>query len=139
MIGLLNLCCSVLVPGLCFLRRLIDLRRKVTYPCHHIFLSDTSLDLYTDAAGCLGYGAVFKTSWFHGTLPPQIANYNITFKKLFPFVPSLEIWGPALDNKCIVLHSDNYAVVHITNKQSSKDSSVMKLVRRLGLVCMQHN
>lgn len=169
LIGLLNFCCSVVVPGRCFLRRLIDLTIKVTKPNHHITLSaesrrdlkawklfvqhfngknlildqrwvsTTVLDLYTDAAGSLGYGAIFKTSWFYGVWPIPMAKFEITFKELFPIILALEIWGSRLRNKCITLHSDNYAAVHIINKQSSKDSNVMKLVRRMVLACMQFN
>lgn len=36
-------------------------------------------------------------------------------------------------------HSDNIAVVEIINKISSKDTSVMCLVRRLVLACLRHN
>ena len=87
--GLLNFACSVVVPGRAFLRRLIDLTKGIKSAHHFvrltksvkadleiwrsflddfngrsIFLSDVwtdsfSLNLYTDAAGSLGFGAVF--------------------------------------------------------------------------------
>lgn len=169
LIGLLNFCCSVVIPGRCFLRRLINLTVKVSKPTHRItmsadsrrdlkawflftqhfngknvllkqrWLSSPSLHLHTDAAGSLGYGAIFNNSWFYGEWPNHMTSFHITFKELFPIVLALEIWGTILKNKCIILHSDNYAVVHIINKQSCKDSVVMKLVRRLVLTCMQHN
>ena len=36
---------------------------------------------------------------------------------------ALEVWGSNLKNKCVTLHSDNYAVVHLINQQTSKNSS----------------
>lgn len=51
----------------------------------------------------------------------------------------METWGQALANKSIRFHSDNIAVVEIINKISSKDTSVMYLVRRLVLACLRHN
>ena len=68
-----------------------------------------------------------------------MTKYNITFKELFPIVLAIELWGSSLHTKCMILHSDNYAVVHIINKHTSKDSDIMKLVRRLVLACMQYN
>jgi len=89
LIGLLNFTCSVILPGRAFLRRLIDLTIGIQHPYHcvrlnkdvkadlqvwmqflagfngHAFFLDdlwvtsTSLKLFTDAAGSKGYGAVF--------------------------------------------------------------------------------
>lgn len=169
LLGLLNFCCKVVLPGRAFLRRLIDLTRHVVKPYHritlskearrdlsawHIFiehfngkhilldqkwLTDKAIHLFTDASGTLGYGAILETHWFYGSWPESIADANITYKEFFPITLSLEIWGAQLANKCIVLHSDNKAVVHIINKQSCKDNQIMYLVRRLIIACMKHN
>ena len=169
LIGYLNFCCNVVPPGRCFLRRLIDKTKNVSNPSHRVTLNNESrrdiqawqlfiehfngknllavrrwktmqsLHLHTDAAGSLGFGAMFENNWFNGSWPAQIAHLPITFKELFPIVLALEIWGPRLSNQCLIAHSDNQAVVHIINKQSSKDRFIMKLVRRLVLVCMRFN
>lgn len=171
LIGLLNFACCVVVPGRAFLRRLIALTRGVSKPhfrirmnsqarldlnawCEFIdnfngksmFINDDwqnshKLNLYTDAAGKFGYGAVFGTKWFYGTWEDLSLqqDYNITFKELFPIVIAVETWGQALANQSILFHSDNIAVVEIINKISSKDTSVMCLVRRLVLACLRHN
>ena len=85
----------MVVPGRVFLRRMIDLTKGVNKPHHHIrlsrgakldimlwlrflddfngrsfFLSDVwetsqSLQLYTNAAGSIGFGAVFDRHWLH--------------------------------------------------------------------------
>lgn len=94
--GFLNFACSVVVPGRAFLRRLIDLTVGVHSPYHFMRLStevkldlelwqsflvsfngkiffhqDTwssshKLQLFTDAAGGLGFGAVFGSKWCYG-------------------------------------------------------------------------
>ena len=50
-----------------------------------------SLHLHTDAAGSLGFGAMFENNWFNGSWPAQIAHLPITFKELFHIVLALEI------------------------------------------------
>jgi hypothetical protein len=170
LIGLLNFACCVVVPGRAFLRRLISLTIGVSKPhfririnaqsrldlnawCEFIdnfngrsmFLADKwqnsrKLNLYTDAAGKFGFGAVFGTKWFYGSWDDiNLQEFNITFKELFPIVIAVEAWGHVLANKSILFHSDNIAVVEIINKNSSKDVSVMCLVRRLVLACLRHN
>ena len=97
--GLLNFACSVVVPGRAFLHRLIDLTIGIHFPYHFIrltkevkldlqlwqsfltnfngqtfFLENTwsgsdKLQLYTDAAGALRFGAVFGGKWCHGKWP----------------------------------------------------------------------
>ena len=42
-------------------------------------------------------------------------------------------------NHCIVFFSDNYAVVDIINKQTSREPKIMVLVRRLVLNCLKYN
>lgn len=99
LIDLLNFTCSVIVPGRAFLRRLFDLTKVIRSALHFIritreckrdiqvllsflhqyngklfFLPDhwltlRKLQLYTNAAGSLGYGAVFSKHWFFGSWP----------------------------------------------------------------------
>ena len=44
-----------------------------------------------------------------------------------------------MSNKCITFFTDNSGVVHITNKQSSKDPTIMKLVRKFDVLTLQFN
>ena len=96
LLGLLNFCCKVVVPGRCFLRRLYDLTRGVTKPNHHItltkegrkdlkawlifvdsfngkqlilnqqWITSEAINFFTDAAGSCCYVAVFQSHWFFG-------------------------------------------------------------------------
>ena len=114
--GLLNFACSVVVPGRAFLRRLIDLTIGVRRPHFQIrlsrevkavlnvwqkflsgfngrsfFLSDDwhdshQLQLYTDASGTLGFGAVFRKNWCYGEWPDSWRLRNIAFLEFYPSV-----------------------------------------------------
>ena len=169
MLGLLNFCCQVVVPGRSFMRRLTDLTCKVTNPNHHITLNKESrkdisawlmflqhfngrqllldrrwvtsdmLHLHTDASGAIGFGAIFGSKWFNGKWSVAVAPLNITFKEYFPIVVALEVWGKHFQNRCLVIHSDNMAVVQIINKQTTKEPMVMALVRRMVIACMTLN
>ena len=169
LIGLLNFACCVVVPGRAFLRRLIDLTRGVRKPTHHVRLTKESkydlqvwlnflrsyngksfflgsrwytsktLKLFTDAAGSLGYAAIFGKQWFFGEWPAVWKTFNISILEFFPIVLASEIWGPLMRNKCIVFFSDNQAVVEIINKQTSKDRSIMVLLRHFVLSTLKYN
>lgn len=167
--GLLNFACSVILPGRAFLRRLIDLTIGIQSPFHFIrlkkevkadlavwqefldeyngksfFLEDvwhTSelLNLYTDASGSLGFGALFQNHWCYGSWPPSWTTYNIAALEFFPIVLSLFLWGSAMSNRCILFFTDNEALVHVINKQSCKDQHLMFFVRKMVLICLKHN
>ena len=42
-------------------------------------------------------------------------------------------------NRCILFFTDNESLVHVTNKQSSKDKSLMFFIRKLVLICLEYN
>ncbi len=169
LLGLLNFACRVIVPGRAFMQRLYKLTAGVVNPRHHVTLNQEArrdlaawklfldffngksmlldykwvsapvLNLATDSAGSLGFAAIFGSHYLFGRWPQQWLNFDITDKELLPIVLAVEIWGNEMENRCIVFHCDNIAVVHIINKQSAKKSSTMVLVRRLVLACMTHN
>ena len=108
------------------------------------FLEDSwetshTLELYTDTAGSIGFGAVFGKHWFGGELPVTWKSYNIAVLDLFPIVLALHIWGHLMADKCIIFFTDNAAVVDIINQQTSKHHSIMVLIRDLVLSCLRHN
>lgn len=171
LIGKLNFACRAVVPGRAFCRRLIDAMRHASKPHHRIrittsmkedlqiwdqFLHDFNgrsimlkglwvdndgLDLYTDAAGSIGFGAYFQGHWSCGVWPAhwQQQGPDITFKELFPIVLALHLWGCQLKNHKVIFHCDNQAVVHIINKQSSRSGPSMQLLRLLVLTCLENN
>ena len=97
--------------------------------------------LFTDASGSIGFAGVLNTEWFalRWDTVPELDHHQIAIKELFPIVLALEIWGRFLENKKILFMSDNEAVVHVINKQSSREKTLMKLVRCLVLKSLTHN
>ena len=134
-IGLLNFTCFVIVPGRAFLRRLIDVTVEGRRPHHRIRLSRgtkhdmevwlkflrefngrSPLELYTDAAGLKGYGAIFGLHWFFGSFMDQWQSLNITYLELFAIALSVRIWGSQIANRCMVFVTYNAALVRIINR-----------------------
>lgn len=169
LIGTLNFACSVIVPGRPFLRRLIDLTVGVPNKALHISLTNASkkdlevwlvflknfngrsffiddrqisndrLNLYTDSAGALGYGAIFGTHWFSGRWPEDWKQYSIAVLELYPIVAAISVWGEEWSNKTICFHSDNQSVVYVINRQTSRDTKIMTLVRKMVSLCLKYN
>lgn len=167
--GLLNFACSVIVAGKAFLRRLFELTRGLRKPHHRVkltrgckddlivwktflenfngkcfFLDDRlisadMLQLYTDASGGYGYGAVFKHHWFYGQWDENWFHNNITVKELYPIVLSVELWGHEMSNRSLCFNCDNDALVHVLNKHTSTEPNVMFLVRKLVLLALKFN
>lgn len=167
--GLLNFACAVVSPGRAFLRRLIELTIILRAPHHFVrlnsevkadldvwykflvefngksFLLDdnwntsTQLNLYTDAAGSLGFGAIFGNHWCHGAWPNNWLTYNIAVWELYPIVLSLYLWGQHMENQSILFFTDNEALVSVINKQTCRDKTLMFFVRKMVLVCLQRN
>ena len=169
LVGLLNFACSVVTPGRAFLRRLIDLTHGVRFSHHLIklngeakadlnvwlsflstfngrsfFLDDrwqnsSKLNLFTDAADGIGFGAIFCTEFCHGFWPDHWRYRNIAILEFYPIILSLYLWGHKMANHSILFFTDNEALVYVINKQSCKDKALMFFVRKLVLVCLNHN
>ena len=168
-IGTLNFCCAVIIPGRAFLRRLIDLTIGVSKPYYYIkitkevkqdlflwnkflkkfngkslflpdrWLQSPAIQLFTDSSGVIGYGGMLGPKWFYGLWDSSWRGQNIALLELYPIMLAMEIWGQDLANKCISFHTDNAALVEIINKQTSKDKKIMYLVRKLVLKCLEFN
>ena len=169
LIGLLNFACSVITPGRVFLRRLINLTIGVKRPFHYIRLSQEvkkdlriwhefllgfncksfvledarctspSIHFYTDAAKTVGYGIVFGTSWAFGEWPENWKLKDISVLELYPIVVGLIMWADKLTNQQVIFFSDNESVVHVINKQTTKDKALLALLRQLVLACLRYN
>ena len=171
LLGSLNFLCRAIIPGRAFTRRLIGLTCGLTRPHHKVRLtigarldlliwleflshfngvsvflgsawqSSPGLQLFTDAAAGVGFGAYFQGKWVQGHWPDDVLLNppSIAFLELYPIVVSLLCWGHILANSKVQFHTDNMAVVHIINKQSSRCQRVMHLVRIFVLECLRFN
>ena len=100
------------------------------------------LQLFTDSAGGSQFGcaAILGCCWSFLRWPSVWSDSavlkDITFLELVPIVLAFHLWGALLQNKKIVLRSDNQALIFILNKKSSKSGRVMHILRPLVLkVC----
>lgn len=169
LIGLLNFACSVVTPGRVFIRRLINLTIGVRHAHYRIRVTtETKQDLriwetfldsfngksffleeawstshtmhfYTDAAQSSGYGLIFGKHWAYGTWPDAWKAHNICFLEFFPIVIALSTWCTELRNKRVLFFTDNESVVHVINKQTTKDTKMLVLLRTMVLICLRNN
>ncbi len=129
--GLLQHCCQTIVLGRPFLRRLFDRAHSVSELHHFVKFSawerddikwwfkllfswnGKSLFLFpkwehapkisvtSDAAGSIGFAAIYEQHWFAGVLPEEAVTINIASKELIPIVLAAHIWGDSWSRKCI--------------------------------------
>ena len=161
LIGHLHHAAKVIWPGRSFIRRMIDLLCCFRHRDHPIrlnsefhldllwwdeFLSSwhgvnfwlypgmsaaIDLEVTSDAAGSLGFGAYFRQDWFSGAWAPCQSGQSIAYKELFPIVIAAYVWGPLWSRQHVLFRSDNEAVVNILVARTSKVAGLMFLVRKL--------
>ena len=97
------------------------------------------LEVSSDAAGSLDFGAFFQGQWFYGSwaLPQQ--SQSIAYKELFPVAIAAFVWGPQWCKRHVLFHFDNDAVVHILNSCTSKIPCPMRLLCHPLLSVARHS
>ena len=98
---------------------------------HQLHKKNPEIILTSDASGSWGCGAFWNTEWFQYQWSAYTADLQITTKELMPIVISAAIWGPQWSGKSVQCRCDNEAVVSILNSGTSKDPTVMGLMRCL--------
>ena len=169
LIGHLHHAAQVVWPGRTFLRRMIDLLccfRRRDHPVRlnrefhmdllwwHQFLAEwhgvsfwlfpgllpeADVEVSSDAAGSLGYGAYLQGQWFAGSWAPSQQLQSIAYKELFPIVLAAHVWEHSWVRKHVLFRSDNDAVVHILNTRTSRVPCLMRLLRSLLFSAARHN
>ena len=76
------------------------------------------LEVASDAAGSLGFGAYFEGLWFVGSWDKSQVSQSIAYKELFPIVMAVNLWGSGWGKQHVLFHSHNAAVVHILNSRT---------------------
>ncbi len=166
LIGLLQHCCQAIVPGRPFLRRLIDRAHSVSELHHFVRLSvwerddiewwfrllqcwnGRSLFLFpaweqapriaitSDAAGSIGFAAIYNGVWFAGRWPSGAEDVNIAVKELIPIVLAAHIWGSSWERQRIAFRCDNIAVVLVLRQGSCRDRHLAFLLRELSMLAV---
>ena len=104
-----------------------------------VWSTSYNLKFYTDAAQSSGYGILFGKHWAYGTWPDAWKANNICFLEFFPIVVGLSTWCSELRNKRVHFMTDNESVVHVINKQTAKDTKMLRLLRAMVLICLRNN
>ena len=169
LIGKLSFSCKILPAGRIFLRRLIDLTTTVKHLHHHIRITtnarldmqwwldflpswsrktlileshwtfSTTMQLFTDVSGTIGWGAYWSGKWLQGRWSAAQLNMDITWKELYAIVMAVHTWGSRWQRKKILFHCDNFAVVNIWESGSTRASETMALVRLLYFAAARYN
>jgi len=101
--------------------------------------SSSHLKFYTHAAQSLGFGIVFGKKWAYDKWSSDCTHKIIAFLELFPIVLGVQMWGDSLANKLILFFPDNDSVVHVINRQTSKNKEFLCLLFQLVLIYLRHN
>ena len=93
----------------------------------------------SDAAGSLGFGAVFDCEWFVGRWSAAQQPLSIAYKELFPEVIAASLWDPLWASKRVEFCSDNMSVVSVLRSGTLRDPNIMVLLRHLSLMAAHHS
>jgi len=167
-IGKLQFACSVIRGGQAFLRRMYDLTINVKHGHYKVRLTKTVkqdlvvwhkflnyyngitiikmspaltseiLNLYSDSS-LTGYGAIFGKKYIAGIFPRTWAKFSITVLEMYPVLAIIGTFADQLKNKTIIFNCDNFGVVYILNKQSSKNATIMIMLRTLVMILLKYN
>lgn len=106
-------------------------------------MSNTDLELYTDASGSVSFGAYFQGAWCAERWPTSLVDKgccsNLVLLELFPLVVALYVWGDGLMDNLVLFLCDNLEVVHAVNRQTASSPPVVQLLRRFVLQCLLLN
>ena len=169
LIGHLHHACKVAPQGRTFLRRMINLlcafrrddhpirlnqefRRDLTW-WRELFRTWDGLSFFcmptwaplpdfqvsSDASGSLGYGAIFKSHWFCGAWSVGQRSSSIAYKELFPIVVAASLWGSQWVSRRVEFLCDNESVVAVLKSGTSRDQSLMLLLRYLSMLAVRHS
>lgn len=160
LLGQLQHAATVVRPGRTFLRRLYDLLAIVKAPNHHIYLNSAARSdlawwttflgdwnglsllhtqqshphhaVVSDASGHWGCGAYSGHSWFQLCWSGSpIQDESIMVKELVPIVIAAAVWGRHRVGDRVQCKCDNESVVAVISSRTSKNPSVMHLLRCL--------
>ena len=97
--------------------------------------------IFTDACDDAAGGS-FGHDWFYFNWEqdlPEAASLHINEKEVLAVVLAAQCWAKFWVNKLIVLHSDNMVTVACVNKGTSRNTMVMRCLRRLFWLSATYN
>lgn len=106
-------------------------------------VSNSQLQLYTDAAGATGFGAYFQGDWCFAAWPPawrtQGFTANSLLLELFPIIVGAELWASRMANQSVIFWCDNLGVVQAINNQQCSSPHALRLLQYLVVHCLRLN
>ena len=167
--GHLHHACKIAPQGRTFLRRMINLLCTFRRDDHPICLNQefhldltrwrdlfhrwdglsfflmpdwaplTEFQFSSDAAGTLGYGAIFHHQWSRGSWSASQLPLSIAYKELFPIVVAAYLWGSQWSLRRVEFLCDNELGVAVLSSGTSRDPKLMVLIRFLALLAVRHS
>ncbi len=95
----------------------------------------SDLQLYTDSSK-FACGGFLASRWFQVQFHDEWKAKDIAFLELYAIVVAIHVFGHKLANHRTVMNTDNMAIVHVLNCQTSRDPQIMMLVRHLVLLLL---
>ena len=154
LVGHLHHACKVVRPGRRFVRGILGLLSRTHGRHHYARLNEScrsdiewwhafvsrwngismmmksdfltpDVQLWTDASGSWGCGAVWGAQWiqisWQHQVPPTFTQKSIAVKELLPIIIAVGTWGRCWKGSTVLCHCDNEAVVSVINKGACKD------------------
>jgi hypothetical protein len=103
------------------------------------WLQVADLQISTDAAGAVGYGAYLDGCWFAGRWIDWQVDCSIAYKELFPIVLAAHVWGPLWQGKRVCFLCDNKGVSEAVQRRSCHEAELGGLLRSLFLAAARHS
>ncbi len=152
----------------CFIRRIFYLFKGVVIPSHHVRLNsaakadlrawqvfltqfngtmiishlywsdDPDFEVVSDSSGT-GFAAVFDRTWFQGRFPEHWLDKSIAVKEMVPIYIAFRLWGDQFKNCKVLFSTDNESVSFCLQNHTSKDPTIMSMLRQMVLQAMYNN
>jgi len=169
LLGHLNFACRVVVPGRTFLGALYACTKHVQQQHFYVRLSalakqdiqiwkafltsfngrsffqtttvnsHPSINLHTDAAKNLGFGACLNNKWIMSHWEGAWKDKDILVKEAYAVLVAIATWGDYLRDKHLIMHIDNEPVVKIFQRLATTCEKAIPLVRILFILGLKYN
>ena len=93
----------------------------------------------SDASGSWGCGAFCDNLWIRLQWPASMTQFHISIKEMIPVVISAALWASQWSGQSVHFQSDNTSVVALINSGTSRDDTLMHLMRCLSFIMAKFN
>ncbi len=105
----------------------------------HLHWSDHPDFEVTSDSSVTGFAAVFQNEWLQGRFPDNWLAKSIAIKEFVPIYLAFKIWGSVFANSYVVFHTDNESVMFCLQTHTSRDATIMRMLREMVLQAMHTN